>query len=50
MIKKENVKISTVIPKKVYDMLLNEADYEDRSVSGMIRKIIKDHYNIRDDE
>mgnify|MGYP000936399200 CR=1 FL=1 len=50
MIKNDNIKISTIIPKKVYDMLLDEAEYEDRSVSGMVRKIIKDHYNIKDEE
>ncbi|AND83526.1 hypothetical protein CTDIVETGP_1410 [Clostridium tyrobutyricum DIVETGP] len=50
MIKKENIMIASIIPKKVYAMLVKEAEYEDRSVSGMIRKIIKDHYNIRDDE
>ncbi|MEY8001636.1 hypothetical protein AB8U03_15810 [Clostridium sp. Mt-5] len=50
MIKKENVMVTTVIPKKVYKMIVKEAEYEDRSVSGMIRKIIKDRYGIKDNE
>ncbi len=50
MIKKENTTVTAVIPKKVYEMLEKEAEYEDRSISGMVRKIIKDHYGIKDNE
>lgn len=50
MIKKENTTVTSVIPKKVYKLLAKEADYEDRSISNMICKIIKDHYKINDNE
>jgi hypothetical protein len=50
MIKKENTMIASVIPKKVYEMLVKEAEYEDRSISNMVCKIIKDHYKVKDEE
>lgn len=50
MIKKENTMVTSVIPKKIYEMLAKEAEYEDRSISNMICKIIKDHYKIKDKE
>lgn len=48
MIKKENIKISSIIPRTVYKKLVKEARYEDRSVSNMVCKILKERYKIRD--
>ncbi|NFE93726.1 ribbon-helix-helix domain-containing protein [Clostridium botulinum] len=50
MIKKENRRITSIIPKKVYEKLEKEAEYEDRSISKMVAKIIKDYYKIKDYE
>jgi hypothetical protein len=50
MISNKNTKVTTVIPKEVYKKLIEEASYEDRSVSNMIAKILKDRYNVKDDE
>ena len=50
MISKKNTKVTTIIPKKVYEKLTEEASYEDRSVSSMIAKILKDHYKIKDED
>lgn len=48
MIKKENTRVQITIPKKVHKMLQDEAEYEDRSVSNLVLKIIKKHYKIKD--
>ncbi|MBN1042346.1 UNVERIFIED_ORG: hypothetical protein B2H98_05130 [Clostridium botulinum] len=50
MIKNENTRITSVIPKKVYEKLAKEAEYEDRSISKMVAKILKDHYKIKSDD
>lgn len=50
MISNKNTKVTTIIPKEVYKKLAEEAAYEDRSVSNMIAKILKDHYNMKDEE
>ena len=50
MIKKENTMVTSVIPKKVYKLLAEEASYEDRSISNMICKILKERYKIKDRE
>ena len=46
MISKKNTKVTTIISKDVYKKLAEEAAYEDRTISNMIAKILKDHYNI----
>lgn len=50
MIKKENIKISSIIPRVVYKKLVEEAEYEDRSISNMVCKILKERYKIRDSD
>lgn len=50
MIKKENIKISSIIPRIVYKKLVEEAEYEDRSISNMVCKILKERYKIRDSD
>ncbi|MCD3202842.1 ribbon-helix-helix domain-containing protein [Clostridium botulinum] len=44
MIKNDNKKFSVILPKKIYELLIKEAEYEDRSVSNMAAQIIKKHY------
>lgn len=50
MIKEENIKITFITSKDVYKLLSKQADFEDRSVSGMVRKIVNDYYNVKDNE
>ncbi|EKQ51370.1 MULTISPECIES: hypothetical protein [unclassified Clostridium] len=50
MISKKNTKVTTIISKELHKKLAEEAAYEDRSVSSMIAKILKDHYNIKDED
>jgi hypothetical protein len=50
LIKKENTRINVVIPKKIHKMLLEESEYEDRSVSNLVLKIIKEHYKIKEED
>lgn len=50
MISKKNTKVTTIIPKEVYKKLAQDAEYEDRSISNMIAKIIKNHYKIKDED
>lgn len=50
MIKKENIRIASIIPRKVYKKLVEEAEYEDRSLSNMVCKILKERYNYKDDK
>ena len=50
LIKKYNTRISVVIPKEIHKKLLEEAAYEDRSISNLVLKIIKEHYRIRTDD
>jgi hypothetical protein len=50
MIKDENTRITITLPKKIHKKLQKEADYEDRSVSNLVLKIIKEHYKIKDDD
>ncbi|MCD3234279.1 hypothetical protein IRP63_16100 [Clostridium phage CWou-2020a] len=44
MIKDKNKKFSVILPKEFYEMLVEEAEYEDRSISKMAAQIIKKHY------
>lgn len=50
MISKKNIKVSTIIPKEVYKKISEEAAYEDRTVSNMIAKILKSHYDIKESD
>ena len=50
MISKKNIKVSAIIPKEVYKKISEEAAYEDRTLSNMIAKILKDHYNIKEND
>lgn len=50
MIKDDTKRIVSYVSKTVYDKLIKESKYEDRTISKMVEKILKDHYNIRDEE
>jgi len=50
VIKKENIRIASIIPRVVYKKLVEEAEYEDRSISNMVCKILKERYKIRDSD
>lgn len=50
MIKDDNTRITAVISKEVYKKLVKEAKYEDRSISNMVAKILRERYNIKVDE
>jgi hypothetical protein len=50
LVKEGNKRISVTVSENIYIELAEEASYEDRSISNMVLKIIKDHYKIQDDE
>ena len=50
MISKKNVKVTTIIPKEIYKKLTEDAAYDDRTVSNMIAKILKEHYKFKENE
>lgn len=50
MIKDENIRVSAIISKEVQKKLLEQAGYEDRSLSNLIFKILKEYYKIKDEE
>ncbi|MCD3195748.1 ribbon-helix-helix protein, CopG family [Clostridium botulinum C] len=45
MIKKENARVSVTISKKLLEKIKYTAEYEDRSVSYIISKILEKYYN-----
>ena len=51
LIKENNRKITIVVPKELHEIIKADADYEDRSMSKTILRILKKHYNfeIEDD-
>lgn len=50
LVSEDNVRISVTVPKELHNLLLKDADYEDRSVSNLVLKIIKEHYRLKTDE
>ena len=50
LIKEENIRITITIPKKVHKKLERDAEYEDRSVSNVVARILKKYYKIKIDE
>ena len=50
MIKNENTRITITLPKKTLKKLKNEAEYDGRSVSNLVLKIINEHYKIKNDK
>lgn len=50
MIKNENTRISVTLPRELHEKLLNEAEYEGRSVSNLVLKIIKSYYKFNSDD
>ncbi|MGG7200789.1 hypothetical protein [Clostridium butyricum] len=49
MIKDENIRITITISKEIHNKIKEEADFEDRSISNMVYKILKDHYNLKEE-
>lgn len=47
MINDENTRITFTLPKKTLEKLQDEAEYEGRSVSNLVLKIINEHYKIK---
>lgn len=45
MIRDENIKITITIPKKLHNEILQEASYYNRSVSNLVCRILKKHYD-----
>ncbi|WP_461206945.1 ribbon-helix-helix domain-containing protein [Clostridium sp. DL1XJH146] len=50
MIKDENTRITITIPKKLHRKLKKDAAYEDRSVSNMVSKILKEYYKMNKED
>lgn len=50
MIKNENTRISAIVSKDVRKKLIEQASYEDRTVSNLVFKILKEYYKIKDEE
>jgi hypothetical protein len=50
MIKEDTKRVVSYVSKDIYKELLKEAKYEDRTISKMVEKILKDHYKIKDDD
>lgn len=50
MIKDDTKRVVSYVSKEIYEKLNNEAKYEDRTISKMIEKILKDHYNLKYEE
>lgn len=49
MIRDENTRVTIIMPKKLYKLIKNDAEYEDRSMSNLIVKILKHHYKFESD-
>lgn len=47
MIKNENKRFSVTVPKELYEKLSKDAEYEDRSVSNLAARILKQYYNMK---
>ena len=40
----DNKRIQVTIPKKIFNQLKFDVEYEGKSISNLVAKIIKDHY------
>jgi len=50
MIKSDKVKVTAVISKAIMRKLKKQANYEDRSVSNMVNKILREYYGIKNED
>lgn len=50
MINDDNIRITITIPKKLHRLLKKQANFEDRSVSNLVARILKQYYNLKVDE
>ena len=49
-VKDENTRIQITIPKKLRELIQDQADYEGRTLSNMAAKILKEYYNFKVEE
>lgn len=47
LIKEDNIRLTITMPKKLYDIIQEDAEYEDRSMSNIIIRILKKHYKFK---
>lgn len=47
MIKDDNIRITITLPKKLHKLIQGDAEYEDRSMSNVIVRILKKHYKFK---
>lgn len=50
LIKEDNVRIPVTMPRKLYDTIKADSEYEDRSMSNIILRILKKHYKFKMDD
>ncbi len=50
MIKDDKKRISVTVPKELHKKLLEDAEYDGRSISNYVLKILKEYYNIQSEE
>ena len=50
MVNEDNIRITITIPKTLHELLKDDADYEDRSISNLASRILKQYYNLSTDE
>jgi uncharacterized protein (DUF1778 family) len=50
LIKKENIRVTITIPRELHKLIKDDAEYEDRSVSNYILRILKDRYKIKNED
>ena len=49
LIKKDNTRITVTIPKTLHKLLKKDASYEDRSVGNFAARILKQHYDFKEE-
>lgn len=50
LIKDDNKRITITLPKDLYELIKEGAEYEDKSMSYVILRILKRHYKIKTDD
>lgn len=50
MISEDNRRICSIVSKEVFKKLEKQADFEDRSISNLVFKILKEYYGIKTEE
>jgi len=50
LVKDDNTRITITIPKELHRLLKKDASYEDRSVGNLAARILKQYYNLENNE